>query len=138
MLRTMLVFVRDLAKLRQGYHIIFLLFSGFTFQLGKKPNSLTHVWVRRTCYGNSFLREMSSRCPASRHVHCEHGSFVSWSPSKEEPNYGMQTLVSLSFQSSDGVKSSEIPRLICKKGQYLDKRLGSKPQNMSLLSPFVF
>lgn len=31
---------------------------------------------------------------------------------------------------SDGVKSSEIPRVICKKGQYLDKRLGSKPLNM--------
>lgn len=38
--------------------------------------------------------------------------------------------LSLSFQSSDGIKSSEIPRVICNKGQYLDKRLGSKPLNI--------
>lgn len=50
---------------------------------------------------------MSSRGPASRHVHCEHGSFVSWYPNKEEPKYGVWALVSLSFQSSDGVKPKD-------------------------------
>lgn len=71
-------------------------------ETGLSHNFFAVFWIhistgkktQKNCYGNSLVREMSSRGPASRHVHYEHGSFVCWYPSKEELKYGMWTLVS--------------------------------------------
>lgn len=70
-------------------HNCFCCFLDSHFNWKKTPNRLIYVWVRRNCYCNSLLKEMSPRGLASRHVHCEHGSFVCWSPGNEELKYGM-------------------------------------------------